>query len=60
MKTIKTHKGVIRFIKGFGIKTAFLTNFIRYDMNGAHHLGIDVILKDGSQFGVYSNGELLN
>ncbi|MCE2265808.1 hypothetical protein GPX01_08565 [Streptococcus thermophilus] len=60
MKTIKTHKGVIRVIKGFGIKKAFLTDDIRFDRNGAHYIGVDVILKDGMSFGVYSNGELLN
>ena len=60
MKKLKANKGVVNFFKSFGIKKAFLTDDIRFDRNGAHHVGVDVILNDGKCFGVFSNGEILN
>ena len=57
MKKLKTNKGMVNFFKNFGIKKAF---DIRFDRNGAHHVGVDVIMKDGTCFGVFSNGEILN
>ena len=51
---------MVNFFKNFGIKKAFLTDDIRFDRNGAHHVGVDVIMKDGTCFGVFSNGEILN
>ena len=60
MKNLKTNKDMVSFFKSFGIKKAFLTDDIRFDRNGAHHVGVDVILNDGTCFGVFSNGEILN
>ena len=60
MRNLKTNKGMVNFFKNFGIKKAFLTDDIRFDRNGAHHVGVDVITKDGTCFGVFSNGEILN
>lgn len=60
MKNLKTNKGMVSFFKNLGIKKTFLTDDIRFDRNGAHHVGVDVIMKDGTCFGVFSNGEILN
>lgn len=60
MRNLKANKGMVSFFKNFGIKKAFLTDDIRFDRNGAHHVGVDVIMKDGTCFGVFSNGEILN
>ena len=43
MKKLKTNKGMINFFKNFGIKKAFLTDDIRFDRNGAHHVGVDAV-----------------
>ena len=60
MRKLKTHKGMINFFKSFGIKKAFLTDEMRFDRNGVHHTGVDIILKDGTCAGVFDNGEILN
>ena len=60
MRNLKANKGMVNFFKNFGIKKAFLTDDSRFDRNGAHHVGVDVIMKDGTCFGVFSNGEILN
>ena len=60
MKKLKANKGLVNFFKSFGIKKAFLTDDIRFDRNGAHHTGVDVVLNDGTCFGVFDNGEILN
>ena len=60
MKKLKTNKGMVNFFQKLRNQKAFLTDDIRFDRNGAHHVGVDVIMKDGTCFGVFSNGEILN
>lgn len=59
MKKITLKKNLTDYISRIGIKLIFRSDAMRFDRNGLHHTGWDVITDNGT-WGIYEGGELLN